>query len=110
MANIGTELADILHRIIHSSSAAEVEKIALHDAVNAIDPEAIKAQEAAKAEEEAKAPAPVETPAPLGTGIPEIDYEKLAAAIAAATAPPPAPVDPPEATLIPEATTAKESE
>lgn len=65
MANIGTELADILHRIIHSSAAAEVEKIALHDAV---------------------------------------------AAIAAATAPPSAPVDPPEKTLTPEVTTAKESE
>lgn len=37
MANVGTELADILHRIIHSSSAAEVEKIALHDAVSALD-------------------------------------------------------------------------
>lgn len=110
MANIGTELADILHRIIHSSAAPEVERIALHDAVNAIDPEAIKAQEAAKAEEEANAPAPVESPAPLGTGTPEIDYEKLAAAIAAATAPPPSPVDPPEKTLTPETTTPKEGE
>lgn len=37
MANIGTELADILHRIIHSSSAAEVERNALHEAVKDLE-------------------------------------------------------------------------
>jgi hypothetical protein len=34
---IPQELLDILHRIIHSSSAAEIEKAALHEAVKDLE-------------------------------------------------------------------------
>jgi hypothetical protein len=37
MASLPAELLDILHRIIHSSAAAEVEKTALHEAVSTLE-------------------------------------------------------------------------
>jgi hypothetical protein len=35
--SLWSDLTDILHRIVHSSAAAETEKIALHGAINELD-------------------------------------------------------------------------